>query len=241
MPNADLRAALRARNREDRIKVYWKLALAGPATLFGILFANALFLPVLYGIRMVGLGVPYGISLLIYNSILVIMIVIDVRRHPYESWYTPRYFQTDGSFKGHEFGSSVPDSRENVLIIAELEHRKGAFGGMPLMTSMSDPHNWAERIRVIAALFANFILGGPRSTSRALALRRRIADRSQRRTVASAERFMAWLADKGSVPEPELNAHLAAHPDQAEGFALTRELDVVARFRNPVEFHYHIR
>jgi len=241
MPNADLRSALRAQNLKDGGQVLWKLALAVPATVFGIVFANVLFLPILHGLHLVGVPIPYGTGLLIYTGLLVIIMVIDVRRHPYESWYTPRYYQSDGSVKGTEFGSSVPDSQESVFLIAELEHRKGAFGGVPLMTNISDPHNLAERIRVIAAVLANFILGGPRSIFRALALRRRITDRSRSRTVASAEAFIAWLSTRGSTTEPEVKIHLARHPDQNEGFALARELEVVTRRRNPVEFHYTVR
>jgi hypothetical protein len=120
-------------------------------------------------------------------------------------------------------------------------YTKGVMGGMPMMTNVSDPHNLGQRGRALSSGFANLILGGPRSIGRALDLRRRIADRSQRRTVAAAERFTQWLAPKGLVPEPEVKAHLEAHPDQAEGLALAKELDVVMRRRNPVEFHYHVR
>jgi hypothetical protein len=241
MPNEALQAALRSRNRADRSAALGKLVLAVPATLFGVLFANGLMLIVLGGASMVGLPIPYGLVLLVYNLILAVLIMLDVRRHPVPTWHTPKYLQADGSFKGHEFGSPTPDHRESVLLIAELEHRKGAFAGAPLMTKVLDPQNVLARIRVIASLFANWILGGPRSVSRALALQRRITVRSARRAVASAESFLAWLSLKGSVPEPELQTHLARHPEQAEGFALARELDVVGRRRNPVEFHYHVR
>lgn len=237
----DLQAALVSRNRQDRVKVLWKLALAVPATLFGILFANALTLPVLYGLELIGLAVPYGTALPIFNVILVIIVVIDVRCHPHEYWHVPRYYQSDGSVKGHEFGSPIPDSQENVLVIAELEHRKGVFGGVPLMTNISDPHNLVERLRVIAAVLANFILGGPRSIARALAVRKQISSRSSRRTVSSAERFISWLKGKGVVAESDVKAHLAAHPDQAEGLHLARELEVVTRRRIQADFHYELR
>jgi hypothetical protein len=241
MPNEDVRAALRLRNREDRTRVLWKVALGIPATLMGILFANLLSLPIHFGLNLLGIVAPYGTALLVFNGVLAIFIVIDVKRYPHERWHVPRYYQSDGTVKGHEFGSALPDSREDVLMIAELEHRKGVFAGVPLMTTISDPHNIAERVRVIASVLANFILGGPRSISRALDLRRRIADRSRSRTVASAEAFVAWLSSRGSAPEPDVKAHLAKHPDQEEGFALARELEVVTRRRNPVEFHYHVR
>jgi len=241
MPNEALQAALRSRNRTDRSAASLKLLLAIPATVIGILFANGLFLIVLGGASMCGLTIPYGWVLLVYNLILAVIIVIDVKRHPTESWHIPRYYQSDGSVKGHEFGTSIPDERENDLLLVGVERFKGGFGGMPLMTNISDPHNIGERLRVIASLFGNWILGGPRSFSRALALRRRVADRSRNRTIASAEGFLAWLSSKGSVPQPELQAHLARHPELAEGFALARELDLVGRRRNPVEFHYHVR
>jgi hypothetical protein len=109
------------------------------------------------------------------------------------------------------------------------------------MTNMSDASNIAQRGRAISSGFANLILGGPRSIARALAQRRGIALRSQRRTVSSAERFVTWLGSKGVVPEEDVKAHLDAHPDQVEGLALARELEVVTRRRNPVEFHYSLR
>jgi len=241
MPNEALQAALRSRNRTDRSAASLKLLLAIPATVIGILFANGLFLIVLGGASMCGLTIPYGWVLLVYNLILAVIIVIDVKRHPTESWHIPRYYQSDGSVKGHEFGTPISDHGESVLLIAEVEHHKGFFAGAPLMTKVLDPKNVLERIRVIASLFANWILGGPRSMSRALALQRRITARSTRRAVASAESFLAWLSSKETVPEPELQNHLARHPELAEGFALARELDLVGRRRNPVEFHYSLR
>jgi hypothetical protein len=139
--------------------------------------------------------------------------------------------------KSHEFA----DPGEDILAIALIQHHTGALSGTPLMTNVSDPHNLGQRGRALTSGIANVFLGGPRSISRALDLRRKIADRSQRRTVAAAERFTQWLAPKGLVPEPIVKAHLEAHPDQAEGLALAWQLEVVGRRRNPAEFHYHVR
>ncbi|HZL73208.1 MAG TPA: hypothetical protein VFC86_12170 [Planctomycetota bacterium] len=238
MSNADLHSALQARNRADRKDVVMQLLLGIPVTLFGLFFANLLILPLIYVLDVFGISPGLRLSLAVFNALLITAIVIDVRRRPSESWYVPRYYQSDGSVKGHEFGVSTADP----LSIPVLEHYKGgAFSGMPLMTNLSDPHNMAERGRALSSGFANLILGGPRSIGRALAQRRMIADRSKRRTVSAAERFTAWLASRGVVPESEVQAHLEAHPDQAEGLALARELEVVTRRRNPVEFHYTVR
>ncbi len=222
----DLRSALDARNRADRKDVRIQLLMAVPFTLFGIFLANLMIFPLIYVLGILGISPGLSLCVALFNAFLVTAIIIDVKRHPHESWLEPRYFQSDGSVRG------------NVI---DVIYNKGPFGGMPLMTNVSDPHNLGQRGRALSSGFANLILGGPRSVSRALDLRRRITDRSQRRTVAAAERFTQWLAPKGLVPEPDVKAHLEAHPDQVEGLALARELEVVMRRRNPVEFHYHVR
>jgi hypothetical protein len=228
MANDHLHAALAARNHADRKDVRFQLLMAVPTAFFGIGLANVLILPLIYVLWVFGINPGLWISLALFNAVRAVAIVIDVKRHPSENWFTPRYTQSDGTVKGHEFDGL-------------LERYKGSLGGMPLMTNLSDPGNLAERGRAISSGFANLILGGPRSIARALARRRGIALRSQRRIVSSAERFVSWLGARGVVPEEEVKAHLDAHPDQAEGLALARDLEVVTRRRNPVEFHYSVR
>src|SRR5262245_36440235 len=232
-----LRAALDARNRADRRDLRLQLAMAIPATLLGAVFANLLMSPLVILLSWAGLRAGWGVTLLLMNALLAVLIVLDIRRHPEESWHRPRYRQADGSVKGHEFGVL-----DDPLAAAYVEHDiKGpAFSGMPLMTTLSDPRNLAERGRAISSGFANLILGGPRSIARAMAVRRRIAERSSRRAVSSAERFLVWLSGQGVVPEADVKAHLAANPDQAEGLRLARELEVVTRRRIQAEFHYHV-
>lgn len=232
MPNADLRAALDARNRAGWKDVRLQLLMAVPFTLFGVFLANVMILPLIYVLGIFGISPGLTLCVALFNALLVIAIIIDVKRQPHETWFVPRYYQSDGSVRGHDFDSPGAD------LYMMIDGRRLAT---PLMTNVSDPHNLGQRGRALSSGFANLILGGPRSIGRALDLRRRIADRSQRRTVAAAERFTQWLASKGTVPEPEIKAHLEAHPDQAEGLALARELEVVERRRNPVEFHYYVR
>jgi hypothetical protein len=234
----DLQAALAARNRADRKDVTFRLLLAVPATLMGFGFANVLFLPLIYVLWTFGLSPGLWIMLGLLNAALITFIVIDLKRHPEEQWYRPEYTQADGSVKGHEFGFS-----DDPGVNAYFEHsvKGGAFSGMPLMTNMSDPRNLATRGRAISSGFANLILGGPRSVAKALATRRQVAVRSSRRTVSSAERFTIWLKGKGVVAESDVKAHLEAHPDQAEGLRLARELEIVTRRRVQAEFHYHVR
>jgi hypothetical protein len=238
MSLTDLRAALDARNRADRKDLRIQLAMAIPATLLGVFFGNLLMLPLVYLLSWFGISAGWGVTLLVMNALLATFIVVDIRRHPEESWYRPSYRQVDGSIKGHEFGVG-----DDPGVMAYVEHHlKGpGFSGMPLMTNMSDPNNLAERGRAISSGFANLILGGPRSIARAMALRRQIADRSSRRSVSSAERFLVWLSGKGVVAEADVKAHLAANPDQAEGLRLARELEVVTRRRIQADFHYHVR
>ena len=233
----DVRSALDARNRADLNDVRFRILVALPFALLGLLFANGLGLLLWAALWQFGVRIGLGIAFPAFNVLLAVMIFIDVNRRPQETWFQPRYFQTDGSVKGHEFGTGSGDP----LVTYHLERAKGALGGMPLMTSVSDPHNLGQRGRAISSGFANLILGGPRSIAAALADRRRLRDRSGRRTVSAAERFTSWLGSKGVVPEADVRAHLEAHPDQAEGLALARELEIVTRRRIQEGFHYHLR
>ena len=229
MPNGDLHSALEARNRADRKDVRFQLLMGVPFSLFGLLVANAVFSPLILFLPGFITSQGCGFVFLLLNAVLIAVIVIDLRRHPNEEWYRPQYTMTSGEVRGP------------VINTPFIRPGGGLFAGMPGMTNMSDPRNAATRARAISNGMANLILGGPRSIARAMALRRRIADRSSRRTVSAAERFVTWLASKGVVPESEVKAHLDAHPDQAEGLALARELEVVTRRRIQADFHYHVR
>ncbi|HKS15927.1 MAG TPA: hypothetical protein VJU16_01295, partial [Planctomycetota bacterium] len=143
--NGDLHAALEARNRADRKDIRFQLLMAVPTALFGLFLANILVLPLIYVLWVFGISLGLWISLGIFNALLGVAIVIDVKRHPEEQWFEPQYTQMDGSVKGHEFHGL-------------LEHYKGSYGGMPLMTNMSDPGNLAQRGAAISSGFANLIL-----------------------------------------------------------------------------------
>jgi hypothetical protein len=226
MPDDRIRAALESRNLADRKDVRFQLLMGIPFSLFGLLVANAICLPLLVFLP-VSLGC--GVTLLLLNALLVVIIVIDLRRHPQEEWYRPQYTTTSGEKRDAALGSFY------------LRGDGGLSAGMPLMTNMSDPRNVATRARAIANGFANLILGGPRSIQRALALRRQIASRSSRRTVQAAEQFVAWLASKGVVPEEDVQARLETHPSETAGLQLARELEVVTRRAIQGAFHYHLR
>ena len=245
MRDEDLRSLLRARGRADRKDAIFHLVLAAPVTLFGVGLANVLSLPIWYLLWTFGFAPGFWIYVAAFNLLLVVFIIIDLRRHPEESWHQPRYRMVGGEVRGHEFGAargpgnSIPPPEE-FWITRRIEGAKGVLSGMPLMTNLSDPHNVAERGRSLSNGFANLILGGPRSIQRGLSILRHSSDRSDSRTVQSAERFLAWLGSR-DVPESEINARLADVPDEAEGLALAREVELVTRRRIQSEFHYSRR
>ena len=39
-----------------------------------------------------------------------------LKKHPNEVWFQPRYYQSDGSVKGHEFGLSLPAAEKGELL-----------------------------------------------------------------------------------------------------------------------------
>src|SRR5688572_29847533 len=246
MPDADFRAILRARNQADRKDAIFQLVLAAPFTLFGIGFANVLSLPIFYLLSSFGFAPGFWVYLGAFNVLLLVFILIDLKRQPEETWHQPQYRLTGGGVRGHEFGATLGGSGnsipppEEIWITREVESAKGVLSGMPLMTNMSDPHNLAERGRTLSNGFANPILSGPRSVQSGLAILRHNSRRSNSRTVQSAERFLAWLGSR-VVPESEIQARLAARPDEAEGLALAREVEIVTRRRIQTEFHYQRR
>jgi hypothetical protein len=245
MPS-DIRSAIAARNRADRKDAILHFVLAAPFTLFGLGLANVFGLLLWYVLRTFGIPIGIWAYLAGFNVLLLVMIIVDLRRTPEESWHQPKYRLAGGGVRGHEFGAalggsgnSIP-SPEEFWITRKIESSKGIFSGMPLMTTMSDPHNLAERGRVLSNGFANLILGGPRSIRKGLAILRWNSERSRPRTIQSAERFMTWLGSR-VVPETEVKARLEAHPDEAEGLDLAREVEVLTRRRLPEEFHYQRR
>lgn len=239
MPS-DLRSAIAARNRADRKDAILHFVLAAPFTLFGLGLANVFGLLLWYVLWT--FGIPIGVWTYLggFNILLLVMIIVDLRRAPDESWHQPTYRLAGGGVRGHEIGMMPGDTPEGLFVNWELERSKGIFSGMPLMTNMSDPHNLAERGRVLSNGFANLILGGPRSIRKGMAILRWNSVRSRPRTVQAAERFMAWLGSR-VVTEPEIKARLEAHPDEAEGLALAREVEVLTRRRIQEEFHYQRR
>lgn len=237
MTTSELHAVLDARSRADLKDARFKLLLSIPAVVLGVGFANVLGL--IFWVALYFLGVRMGgwTFLLIFNIVLAVFVAVDLKRHPGEAWFAPRYLQSDGSLKGHEIGAGTGDP----VLIYMIERTKGMMSGMPLMTRVTDPINMAERGRAISNGFANLILSGPRSMVAALGERKRVAHRSRRQNVSSAEAFVAWLSPRGPLPEADVKEHLEAHPQQVAGFALARQIGVVARFRNPVDFHYRVR
>jgi hypothetical protein len=73
----------------------------------------------------------------IAGGIALAAIVTDCILHPVEEWHEARYYLLDGT------------SATNTGSIYGCAD--GAFDGMPLMTNMSDPSNWAERGKVISS------------------------------------------------------------------------------------------
>lgn len=104
---------------------------------------------------------------LIYNSIFIILALVDITLHPDEEWVQVK-FTLASAFK-----------KESDPVVNELfpfsdtvfyftGFRKGIFAGMPYMTDMGNPGNWYKQAQRIANAFTNLTLAGPRKIKEAL-------------------------------------------------------------------------
>ena len=100
---------------------------------------------------------------LVYNSIFIILAIVDITLHPDEEWVQVK-FTLASAFKSE----SAPVIYENIPMSGYSFGGKGIFGGMPLMTNMGNPGNWYKQAQRIANAFTNLTLAGPRKIKEAL-------------------------------------------------------------------------
>jgi hypothetical protein len=192
---------LKERNAEDRGQA-WSLIL------LGIPFALGAWLGLSWGLTMLlwfsgvaGLGASFAVS----GAVVAAAMAVDTWRHPSEYWHRANYF---------------------VLGDPTLVAADGLFAGMPLMASVSDPGNLAERGRELSSGCANVALAGPRNVRRGVELLRLI--RARAASEPSARLFLDWLRERAPAKEADVAEAFAKTPPLYRGFLLAREVGLVA-------------
>ncbi|MBI2930776.1 MAG: hypothetical protein HYY16_03925 [Planctomycetes bacterium] len=195
---------VRDRNRADFREALALIVLGIPFTAIGVFALDLLLFLVLR-------------DFLVSTGIVLGAVLIDTWLHPSEHYVRARYYLVGGGQKGHEFGT------------LQTERRKGAFSGMPLMTNMSDPENWAMRGKVAANGCANLVLGGPRNIRKGIELIILARRRARPENLSSALLFLKWLRERQPLAEKDVNAHLSNEPRHVPGFMVADELGLISR------------
>lgn len=212
---AEIERRLAERNRRDSHSGWLLIILGIPFAIVGILTLSWLITFLL--ILTAPVEWSWGACFIVALSAVMVAATIDCWRHPSEHWKEARYYLTDGTVSGATFDGWF------------LEHQKGGFSGMPLMTNMSDPHNWAMRGSAIANGCGNLVLGGPRNIRKGIEALRLIRVRSNKKTIDGAMELLSRIERAGSTEENELHETLAAEPRLRSGYLLADQLGFLAR------------
>lgn len=146
-------------------------------TLLGLVFLPIGF--AVFNVFYVILGIfvlPYLININIFNwqtwyifgGIFIVILIIDTLVHPEEHWVKVKFILASAFKKESGPVMNEEETIREKLGINILLHGKGIFGGMPYMTNMSNPINWANQIRGLANFVANLSLACPRKLKEAL-------------------------------------------------------------------------
>ncbi len=203
----DVDARLAERHAEDRSQAWSLIALGIPFALGSWLFLSWMLTLLLWVLKLAGLGTSFGIA----AGVVAILLAVDTWRHPSEYWHQANYF--------------VPSGNDSLL------SGDGWSAGMPLMASVSDPGNLAERGRVISSGCANVALGGPRNVRKGFELLR--LAKARQAAAPAARKFLVWLRDRSPLPETELPTDAFLR----RGFLLARELGLLAVRSSPEGRH----
>ena len=201
---AELQRRLAEKCREDRGQAKLLIALGIPfaaASVFGMTFMLSSLLWLV--------GVKYLLASILSFVVVLGAAAFDTWKHPSEHWKVARYYQ-----------AGTIDSP----LVAD-----GAFAGMPLMASISDPANLIEHGSMLSQGCANVILGGPRNIRKGIEQLRAAERRSDPQVESAAVRFLAWLKEKQPVTEEEVAEAVRKDPSLQKGFALAHELGFLRR------------
>jgi len=197
---------LKERELEERAQAAALIALGIPVAAVCWLFLSWALALLVWWAGELRLSTSFAIC----GAIVAAILAVDVWRHPSEHWRRARYF-VDGD--------------------ASWVASDGLFAGMPLMASVTDPGNLAERGRELTSGAANVILSGPRNIRAGVELLR--LSKARRSAMPAARDFVAWLAERGPSAERDVEEALEREPGWTLGFALARELGAVAIRRGP--------
>ncbi|MBI5779505.1 MAG: hypothetical protein HZA49_08635 [Planctomycetes bacterium] len=169
-----------ARKRKESLTQGILLTLLGLVFLaFGFMVFNVLyFIMGLFVLPHINLNIFSWRSWYIGAGIFIAILIIDTVRHPEEHWVKVKFILASAFKK--ESGPVVHETFPlSDTILYPTRFGKGVFGGMPYMTNMSDPTNWASQISRFANLIGNLTLGGPRKLKEAISYYRLYAGLNQ--------------------------------------------------------------
>lgn len=209
---AQLQRRLAEKVREERGQALLLIGLGIPfaaVTVFGMTFALSALLWLV--------GVRYLPAFLISFLVVLGAVAIDTWRHPSEHWKVARYYLAGAIDTQSDPQAFTPVATE------------GAFAGMPLMASVSDPANLAAHGEMVLRGCSNVILGGPRNIRKGFEQLRAVQAKSDPRVESAAVRFLAWLKEEQPVTEEEVAAAVRKDPTLQKGFSLAAELGFLHR------------
>jgi len=212
-----VRRLIAERVEQDRKEGRLLLLMGVPLALLGwVGMAGALWLVQLLAWTVL----PWSLSTAFWISAAVALaaIVSDCILHPAEEWHEASYYLLDGTTSANTG--------------AIYGRAGGAFDGMPLMTNMSDPGNWAERGKVISSGCSNIVLAGPRHIRKGLGKLLLAKRRSDPRILEGVVAFVGWLAESGSVVPDEADAILAANSRWKPGAQLASGIGLICSVRD---------
>lgn len=145
-------------------------------------------------------------------------IIVDCIRHPNEEWRRGRYFQVDGSMQAGD-----------DMVYGGLAD--GAFDGMPMMSSVADPGNLAERGRVIGSGCSNIVLAGPRNIRQGIAKLANARRRTDKRLLEVTSAFVESVSRKGDVSLGDAEGMVRANRGWAAAALHAIDLGLVRKVR----------
>jgi hypothetical protein len=211
-------------------------------TILGLVFLPVGFMVflALYFILEFFVFVHIGLDVLTWNGfyicagIFVLVLIIDTITHPEEQWVRVKFILASAFKK--ESGPIVNEAFPySDTILHFTRAGKGVFGGMPYMTNMSNPINWASQISRMANLVANITLGGPRKLKEAVSYYRLYAGLNQD-MAPRLNKFVNSLKQSGGECSMS-NCPLA----DSQIIPLAIELNIVSVFKKLNSEDYGIR
>jgi hypothetical protein len=202
--------AVGERNRTDVSEAWLLLGIGLAFSILSFVIVNVLLV---YALGMILLpNLPWRPIFWSVNLVALILFVADAWLHPSEEWVKARYTLVSGATVGPAWsGTRVT----------------GLMSRPPLMTSATDPGNWAMAVRVRINALANVLLGGPRKVREGVELFAGVRARARPETQLAVLVLLNWLERQGKATEADMTTYLSRSGTRTDGFVLARDLGLL--------------